>query len=182
MEILLDYFIRGYYKIGKNGCFVQYNFNEADDADMNIGLSDLSTVLTTSKSPIYHFFISTSNPESFETVPKFIETLSKEVCPLVYAETVELYAPNNDCIIPFLSLFKPGVLEKIELVYAKLDDDTLAKLVEMDQFKQLKSIKICDFDPIDINFPAFLISALHQLLPTNIFCHMKQLPLLVVRQ
>ncbi|EFO95462.1 hypothetical protein CRE_08988 [Caenorhabditis remanei] len=158
VQLRLDYH-SVQYKIGKNDCFVQY-INECNEFDrLNIGLSDLSAVLTNSKTPITVFEISTSNPESTEAVPKFIETLSKEVCPLFYAKNVQLDAPRNDYLIPFLSLFKPGVLEEIKLIYAKLDDDTFAKLVEMDQFKQLRSFgnntflkqSSDDYDPISLS-------------------------------
>ncbi|EFP08684.1 hypothetical protein CRE_19735 [Caenorhabditis remanei] len=130
-----DYFV--HYENGQNDCYVQ--FDEADENQLNIELSALPTVLTTSKSLINCFWITTYDPEAIDVMPKLIDALSKEVSPVFYAKTVVLYAQHNDYVIPILLLFKTGVLEELQLEDIKPDDDTFAKLVEIDQFKRLKA-------------------------------------------
>ena len=131
------------YVEGKNDCFVQCNFHESNTKHLNIELSDLSAVLTNSKSLIDCFWI-ISPLETIEIMPKLIKSLSKEVSPLFYAKRVELDSLHKDFMIPILSLFKSGVLEHLQLIDVGIDDDTINKLVEMDQFKQLKSFNMSE--------------------------------------
>ncbi|KAF1754458.1 hypothetical protein GCK72_021021 [Caenorhabditis remanei] len=132
-----------YYEKRRNDCFVQ--INNAFARHLNIGLSALSAMLTNSRSSIdcFRFSIYSSH-----IMPKFIESLSKEVSPLFYAKRVELCGAY---IIPTLSMFKSGVLEHLQLSDVGIDDDTINKLVEMDQFKQLKSIGCYVYDPISLS-------------------------------
>ncbi|EFP08835.1 hypothetical protein CRE_19736 [Caenorhabditis remanei] len=136
-----DYYAN--YEKGENDWFVQFFF-ECVAFHSNISLSALSAVLTNSKSPIECFCISTGLPETIDIMPKLINTLSKDVSPLFYAKRVELDSLHKDFIIPILSLFKSGVLEHLQLNDVGIDDDTINQLVEMDQFKQLKSFNMSE--------------------------------------
>ncbi|EFP10940.1 hypothetical protein CRE_30955 [Caenorhabditis remanei] len=117
-----------YYKKGKKYRLVRHYCDKADDNYLNMELSALATMLTNSKSPINSFCIKNRRCEAIDIMPKLIESLSQEVCPLFFAKYVRLELQHKDYVIPIISLFKPGVLEEIAFVDTKLDDDTFAKL------------------------------------------------------